>query len=115
MDITEVAVLLLGVTLGWLVLFAVRRNKVQWGAFASFLTLVLGTGLLKFLYANDLLPYYGVGLFAGFFGNMVVRALGTILGGRVGEGLLEVAAFHPQAGTVRGDDTGRNPEGEGPT
>ena len=113
MNVTEVAVLLMGVTLGWLILFAVRRNRVHWGAFATFLTIVLGSGFVKFLYAEALLAWYGIGLFAGFFGNMVARGVGTVVGGRAGEGLLEIAAFTPKA-AGDADDGGRGPEGEGP-
>lgn len=112
-SITELAILLMGVALGWLILFAVRRNRVQWGAFATFLTVILGSGLLKFLYATELLSWYGIGLFIGFAGNTVTRALGIVIGGRAGEGLLEIAAFTPRdEGSA--DDAGRGPEGEGP-
>lgn len=92
-DIVQVAVLLLGITLGWLLMFAVRRYRVQWGAFASFMSVILGISLVKFLYAADLLPYYAIGLSVGFFANIAVRATGKIVGGRVGEGLLEISAY----------------------
>lgn len=113
MEIGQLAVLLLGVALGWFLLFAVRRNRVQWGAFATFMSAILGTTLIKFLYAHDLLPYYAIGLFIGFFGNMVVRAVGTIMGGRIGEGLLEISAFRVKAEAVGSDDVGRGEEGQG--
>jgi hypothetical protein len=113
MEIGQIAVLLLGVALGWFLLFAVRRNRVHWGAFATFMSVILGTTLMKFLYANDLLPYYAIGLFIGFFANVVVRAAGTILGGRVGEGLLEISAFSMKREAVGSDDMGRGQEGEG--
>jgi hypothetical protein len=113
LEIGDVGVLLLGVALGWFLLFAVRRYRVQWGAFALFMSAILGTTLIKFLYANELLPYYAIGLFLGFFGNMVVRATGTIVGGRVGQGLLEISAFSPPREADRSDDVGRGQEGEG--
>ena len=37
MDINQTGVVLMGVVLGWFLMFAVRRYKVQWGAFASFM------------------------------------------------------------------------------
>lgn len=92
-DVIELAILLLGVTLGWLLIFAVRRYKVHWGAFGTFMTVILGSTMVKFYYAQNLLPWYAIGLFIGFFGNLAVRAAGTIAGGRVGEGLLEISAF----------------------
>ncbi len=98
--------------LGWFLLFAVRRNRVQWGAFASFLSIILGSTLIKFLYASDLLPYYGIGLFLGFFGNMIVRAAGTIVGGRVGDGLLEISAFSVKTEAAGTDDVERGQEGQ---
>jgi len=49
--------------------------------------------LLSFLYARDLLAYYGIGVFVGFVANMVVRVAGTAAGGKLGEGLLEISTF----------------------
>ncbi len=110
LDLLQVAVILLGITLGWLVIFGVRRYRVQWGAFASFMSIVAGTTLIKFLYASDLLPYYAIGLFAGFFGNMAVRAAGTIVGGKVGEGLLEISMYREKVEAAGADDVGRGSE-----
>ena len=93
MDVNQVGILLLGAVLGWLVIFAVRRYRVQWGAFASFMTVIFGVGLLTFLYKADLLGYYGIGIFVGFFANLIVRAVGIAVGGKAGEGLLEIAAI----------------------
>jgi len=92
-DVNQVGILLLGAVLGWLVIFAVRRYRVQWGAFASFMTVIFGVGLLTFLYKADLLGYYGIGIFVGFFANLIVRAVGIAVGGKAGEGLLEIAAI----------------------
>ncbi len=89
----QVGILLLGVVLGWFLLFAVRRYKVQWGAFAAFFVVGFGVSLLSFLYAKDLLAYYGIGIFLGFVANMIVRFAGIAAGGKVGEGLLEISAF----------------------
>jgi hypothetical protein len=91
MDINQLGLVLMGTVLGWFLLFAVRRYKVQWGAFASFMTIVFGVSLLSFLYAKDLLAYYGIGVFLGFVSNMVVRVAGTAAGGKLGEGLLEIS------------------------
>src|SRR5467141_2913300 len=63
-------------------MFAVRRYKVQWGAFAAFMAVVFGVSMLSFLYARDLLAYYGIGIFLGFVSNMIVRVAGTTAGGR---------------------------------
>ena len=93
MDVNQVGILLLGAVLGWLVIFAVRRYRVQWGAFASFMAVIFGVGLLTFLYKTDLLGYYGIGIFIGFVSNMIVRVAGTTAGGKFGEGLLEISAF----------------------
>jgi len=92
-DVNQVGILLLGAVLGWLVIFAVRRYRVQWGAFASFMAVIFGVGLLTFLYKADLLGYYGIGIFVGFFANLIVRAVGIAVGGKAGEGLLEIAAI----------------------
>jgi len=48
---------------------------------------------MSFLYARDLLAYYGIGIFLGFVANMVVRVAGTAAGGKIGEGLLEISAL----------------------
>jgi hypothetical protein len=93
MDVNQVGILLMGIVLGWFLLFAVRRYKVQWGAFAAFFVIGFGAGLLSFLYARDLLAYYGIGIFVGFVANMVVRVAGIAVGGKLGEGLLEISAF----------------------
>src|SRR3982075_4635196 len=93
MDINQTGVVLMGVVLGWFLMFAVRRYKVQWGAFASFMAIVFGVSLMSFLYARDLLAYYGLGLFLGFVSNLVVRVAGTAAGGKLGGGLLEVSAL----------------------
>src|SRR2546429_9538194 len=87
MDINQVGVVLMGSVLGWFLMFAVRRYKVQWGAFASFMAIVFGVSLMSFLYARDLLAYYGIGIFLGFVSNMVVRVAGTATGGEVRERL----------------------------
>lgn len=83
----------MGIVLGWFLLFSVRRYRVQWGAFAAFFAVGFGVSLLSFLYARDLLAWYGIGIFAGFVGNMVVRFAGTAAGGKLGAGLLEISAF----------------------
>lgn len=70
-----------------------RRYKVQWGAFAAFFVIGFGASLLSFLYARDLLAYYGIGVFLGFFTNMAVRVAAITLGGKLGDGLLEISAF----------------------
>src|SRR5216117_3492003 len=91
-DINQLGVVLMGTVLGWFLMFAVRRYKVQWGAFASFMAIVFGVSLMSFLYARDLLAYYGIGIFLGFVSNMVVRVAGTAAG-KLGEGLLEISAL----------------------
>lgn len=83
----------MGFVLGWFLLFAVRRYRVHWGAFAGFFAVGFGVSLLSFLYARDLLAYYGIGIFVGFVGNMVVRVAGITVGGKLGEGLTEISAF----------------------
>jgi len=92
-DINQIGLVLMGTVLGWFLMFAVRRYKVQWGAFASFMAVVFGVSLLSFLYARDLLAYYGIGVFLGFLSNLIVRVAGTAAGGRLGEGLLEISAL----------------------
>lgn len=89
----QVGILLMGTVLGWFLLFAVRRYRVQWGAFAAFFVIGFGVSLLSFLYARDLLAYYGIGIFVGFVANMVVRVAGVAAGGKLGEGLLEISVF----------------------
>ncbi len=93
MDINQLGILLLGSVLGWFLLFAVRRYKVQWGAFATFFVIGFGVGLISWLYTKDLMAYYGIGIFLGFVANMVVRFAGIATGGKLGEGLLEISAF----------------------
>jgi len=93
LDINQVGIVLMGTVLGWFLMFAVRRYKVQWGAFAAFMAIVFGVSMLSFLYARDLLAYYGIGVFLGFVANMIVRVAGTAAGGRLGEGLLEISAL----------------------
>src|SRR6266849_9222845 len=93
MDINQLGLVLMGTVLGWFLLFAVRRYKVQWGAFASFMAIVFGVSLMSFLYARDLLAYSGIGIFLGFVSNLVVRVAGTATGGKLGEGLLEISAL----------------------
>src|SRR5205809_761677 len=90
-DINQLGIVLMGTVLGWFLMFAVRRYKVQWGAFASFMAIVFGVSLMSFLYARDLLAYYGIGVFLGFVANLVVRVAGTATGGKLGEGLLEMS------------------------
>jgi hypothetical protein len=92
-DINQIGLVLMGTVLGWFLMFAVRRYKVQWGAFASFMVVVFGVSMLSFLYARDLLAYYGIGIFLGFVSNLIVRVAGTVAGGRLGEGLLEISAL----------------------
>ncbi len=92
-DINQIGILLMGIVLGWLLIFAVRRYRVQWGAFAGFMAVIFGVGLLAFLFKNDLLAYYGIGIFVGFFANIVVRVIGTTVGGKLGQGLLDISAF----------------------
>src|SRR2546429_8683289 len=86
-DINQLGIVLMGTVLGWFLMFAVRRYKVQWGAFASFMAIVFGVSLMSFLYARDLLAYYGIGVFLGFVANLVVRVAGTATGGEAGLGL----------------------------
>jgi hypothetical protein len=96
--VNQVGILLLGAVLGWLVIFGVRRYRVQWGAFAGFMAVIFGVGLLTFLFKADLLGYYGIGIFIGFFANLIVRAVGVATGGKAGEGLLEIAAYRSKGG-----------------
>src|SRR5437667_3176567 len=92
-DINQLGIVLMGTVLGWFLMFAVRRYKVQWGAFASFMAIVFGVSLMSFLYARDLLAYYGIGVFLGFVANLVVRVAGTATGGKRRAGLLEISAL----------------------
>src|SRR5205807_9066520 len=80
-DINQLGIVLMGTALGWFPMFAVRRYKVQWGAFASFMGIVFGVSLMSFLYARDLLAYYGIGVFLGSVANLVVRCAGTATAG----------------------------------
>ncbi len=48
LGIAEIAILLLGATTGWLILLTIRLNKIHWGPFAAFLTLVLGSSVVNF-------------------------------------------------------------------
>ena len=95
-DINQIGILLMAAVFGWLVIFAVRRNRVQWGAFATFIAVVFGVGMLTFLYKANLLAYYAIGVFIGFFSNLIVRAVGVAVGGKAGEGLLEISAYRPK-------------------
>ena len=97
-DMDQIGILLLGILLGWLVIFAVRRYRVQWGAFATFIAVIFGVGMLSFLYKADFLAYYAIGAFVGFFANLAVRAVGTAVGGKAGEGLLEIARYRGREG-----------------
>src|SRR2546422_589736 len=45
MDINQLGLILMGIVLGWFLLFAVRRYKVQWGAFAAFMAIVFGVAI----------------------------------------------------------------------
>lgn len=92
-DINQIGILLMGTVLGWFLIFAVRRYRVQWGAFAGFAAVIFGVTLLAFLFKTDLLGYYGIGMFLGFFANVVVRIAGTTIGGKLGQGLLDASAF----------------------
>src|SRR2546427_12278524 len=96
MDINQVGLVLMGIVLGWFLLFAVRRYKGQWGAFAAFMAIVFGVSMMSFLYARDLLADYGIGIFIGFVANMVVRGGGTTAGGEVGQSRLQISAFWRQ-------------------
>src|SRR5205823_4020019 len=54
MDINQVGVVLMGSVLGWFLMFAVRRYKVQWGAFASFMAIVFGVAVgSKIIHGHD--------------------------------------------------------------
>ena len=66
---------------------------MQWGAFATFFVIGFGVSLISWLYAKDLLAYYGIGIFLGFVANLVVRFAGIAVGGKLGEGLLEISAY----------------------
>lgn len=94
LDINGVGVLLMGIVLGWFLVFAVRRYRVQWGAFSLFMSIVFGLGLLGWLYVKDLLAWYGIGIFVGFFANLVIRVVGVTVGGPLGQGLLEISSIH---------------------
>lgn len=97
-DVNQIGVLLWGVVLGWLIMFAVQRYRVYWGAFATFIAAIAGTGFLGFLYAADLLGYYFIGIFIGFFGNLIVRSVGTAIGGKRGDALLKISVFAGRKG-----------------
>jgi len=49
--------------------------------------------MVSWLYAKDLLAYYGIGIFLGFVANMIVRFAGVAASGKLGEGLLEISAY----------------------
>src|SRR2546428_3465482 len=104
MDINQVGLVLMGIVLGWFLLFAVRRYRVQWGAFAAFMAIVFGVSMMSFLWTRDLLAYYGIGIFLGFVANMIVRVAGTTAGGEFGECLLEVSAFERMGGAMAADE-----------
>src|SRR2546428_8049735 len=91
MDINQLGLILMGIVLGWFLLFAVRRYKVPGGAFAAFMGIVFGVSMMSFLYARDLLAYYGIGIFIGFVADMVVRVARTPGGGNVRQRLPQIS------------------------
>src|SRR5947208_17071854 len=93
MDINQLGLVLMGIVLGWFLLFAVRRYKVQWGAFAAFMAIVFGVSMMSFLYARGLLAYYGIGIFIGFVAPVVVRVAGAWAAGRFGGAPLASSGF----------------------
>src|SRR5438094_9980843 len=82
-DINQLGVVVMGTVLGWFLMFAVRRYKVQWGAFASFMAIVFGVSLMSFLYARDLLAYYGCGRFLCIHANLIITVVYTTDSGYV--------------------------------
>src|SRR5205809_868400 len=99
-DINQLGVVLMGTGLGWLLMFAVRRCKVQWGALAPVMAIDFGVTLLSFLSARDLLADYRLGIFLGFVANLLVRVGRTAAGGKLGEGLLQISAFERKGSSM---------------
>src|SRR2546427_12081072 len=77
MDINQLGLILMGIVLGWFLLFAVRRYKVQWGALAGFMAILFGGSMRSLLYAPDLLADYWIGILIRFVRNHGVPVLGT--------------------------------------
>src|SRR5438132_1513263 len=52
MDINQVGLVLMGIVLGWFILFAVRGYRVEWGAFAAFMAIVVGACIVVMVEAR---------------------------------------------------------------
>jgi uncharacterized membrane protein YeaQ/YmgE (transglycosylase-associated protein family) len=69
--VNEVAAGLIGAVMGWLMMYTVRRNKPDWKVFSGLVALIVGGSGLTYVVQTGLLPYFWIGIFAGFVADII--------------------------------------------
>lgn len=74
MTVNEVGALLIGSVVGWLLMYTLRRQSMDWKVFSEVVVLIAGGSGLAFLTEKNLMGYFWIGIFAGFVANIIVKA-----------------------------------------
>jgi len=56
-------------------MFVLRRKTPDWKEFGGVVTLIVGGSTLTYLVQSGLLAYFWIGIFAGFFANIIAKVL----------------------------------------
>jgi fluoride ion exporter CrcB/FEX len=73
MNVNEIGALLIGIVIGWLLASTLRQNKIEWKHFSWLVTVIVGGSGLDYIFKTNLVGYFWIGIFIGFFANIIIR------------------------------------------
>lgn len=89
----SVGVFVLGIVLGWVLMYFIARNATNAKGIVLLLGAIVGSTVLTWLVNNKLLDEYGLGVGTGFFGNIIVRVIGKISGGKIEDAIVRITVY----------------------
>lgn len=67
--------ILIGFVVGWIIVYTMRKQAMDWKIFGELVVLIVGGNSLQILAEKNLHAYFWMGIFAGFFANIIVKLL----------------------------------------
>lgn len=75
LSIDQFGGILIGSVIGWIIVYTMRKQAMDWKIFGELVLLIVGGNSLPILAEKNLHAYFWVGIFAGFFANIISKLL----------------------------------------
>jgi hypothetical protein len=73
MAFNGIGAFLIGTIVGWLLVFTMRKQGMDWKVFGEVAVLIVGGSQLTMITERDLVGPFWIGIFAGFVANIIVN------------------------------------------